>query len=436
MHKFILSALLFFAFIGTSFAAVVSDLRFFHYPNNKVRIVMEMDSTVKFNKFTLSDPPRLVFDFPNSSHRVRNLQIDKGSVIGVRAGYRNEQTLRFVIDLNSNAKTEIFQLAPDNDNRHHRVVIDIFDGGLTAPMLSLTSLEESQSRTQTVKNKPQTIAPIAANKQQSGVVKNKKPEPTRQTTTTASNGKIQSAKKSGKTVVCIDAGHGGTDHGAHNPVTGLKEKNVVFAIAAITRQELIKRGYQVYLTRPSDNKIEVNTRPKLCRQAGGDIFVSIHADSVASNDGIGGPRGSSVYILNMRGANKQLDSYLNRRANASSLQWDLNVYGYNRNTQAAILAMQMEATSEASMILAKQTLAELAKIGKLAKNNVKYENFGVLRGATEFPAILVETGFISNLEEAKLLSTPTHQQKLARAIANGIDAYFKLHTQQHNLLKN
>ena len=417
MRKFLLTIFL-LPFLANS--SVLKEIRqHFYEDSQKLRVVLVSDVEAKYNQFALKDPPRLVFDFPNFSYQTqKELEINKGVVAGLRLGYKDENTLRMVIDMRQDSKADIFRLKPDENNQH-RLVIDLYPKVLVkiSPKkspLTLTSTNKSKDTAtkETVISEPVSPAPTTITK------------------------KVNSApatikKASGKIVVCLDAGHGGKDQGASNKVIGTLEKNVVLAIAKKTKNLLEKNGYKVVMTRNNDTYIPLPQRPKICRKNKGNLFISIHADAVESS----APSGSSVYILSTKGVSSSLANYLAKSENANSLQWDIDISDYERHIQTALLDMQMESTREISLAAAREILNELGKIGNIHKKQVEFANFAVLRGSTEFPAVLVETAFISNLTEAKLLSSPDYQEKLAKRIVAGISAYFAKYPPQHILLK-
>jgi N-acetylmuramoyl-L-alanine amidase len=218
-------------------------------------------------------------------------------------------------------------------------------------------------------------------------------------------------------IVMIDAGHGGQDPGATGP-TGKREKDVTLAIAReLARQVNATPGLKAVLTRDSDMYLPLTRRTQLARQAKADIFISIHADAAENR----AARGSSVYVLSLRGASSQRARWLADKENASDL------IGGTRppdNTLASVLldltqSGQMRASEDA----AGHVLSGLKDIGYNHKPHIERANFAVLR-TSDMPAMLVETAFISNPDEERRLTDPNYQRALARAVLEGIDTYF------------
>ncbi|WP_238382958.1 N-acetylmuramoyl-L-alanine amidase [Cognatilysobacter segetis] len=219
-------------------------------------------------------------------------------------------------------------------------------------------------------------------------------------------------------VIAIDAGHGGQDPGAHGP-SGRREKDVTLAIAReLARQVNATPGYKAYLTRDSDFFIPLNERARLAKRAGADMFVSIHADA-AENPAA---RGSSVFVLSLKGASSQRARWLADKENAADLIGGVRVEPSN-TLASVLLDLTQSGNLKASEDVAGQVLSGLARLGPNHKSTVERANFAVLR-TSDTPAMLVETAFISNPEEEQRLSDPAQQSAIARAVFGGINSYF------------
>lgn len=219
-------------------------------------------------------------------------------------------------------------------------------------------------------------------------------------------------------VIAIDAGHGGQDPGAHGP-SGRREKDVTLAIAReLARQVNATPGYRAYLTRDADFFIPLNERARLAKKAGADMFVSIHADA-AENPAA---RGSSVFVLSLKGASSQRARWLADKENAADLIGGVRVEPGN-TLASVLLDLTQSGNLKASEDVAGQVLRGLAQLGPNHKSTVERANFAVLR-TSDIPAMLVETAFISNPEEEQRLADPVQQAAIARAVFSGINGYF------------
>jgi len=219
-------------------------------------------------------------------------------------------------------------------------------------------------------------------------------------------------------VIAIDPGHGGRDPGAIGP-GGTYEKHVVLAIAQeLARQIDRTPGMQARLIRERDVYVELPQRARLAREARADMFVSIHADAAQNRNA----HGASVYTLSTTGASSQHARWLADRENSVDLIGGVAVE--NNTLSSVLLDLAHSGHMKASQDAATHVLTGLSGVGRAHKRQVEYANFSVLRNA-DMPAMLVETGFISNAAEEQRLKDPAYQRRLAGAILDGIQAFFR-----------
>lgn len=220
-------------------------------------------------------------------------------------------------------------------------------------------------------------------------------------------------------IVAIDPGHGGQDPGAIGP-TGKREKDVTLAIAReLARQINATPGLKAVLTRDSDMFLPLPRRTQLARQAKADIFISIHADAAENR----AAKGSSVYVLSLRGASSQRARWLADKENAADLIGGAGVRKPDNTLATVLLDLTQSGQMKASEDAAGHVLSGLKGIGFNHKPNIERANFSVLR-TSDMPAMLVETAFISNPDEERRLIDPAYQRTLAKAVLQGVDAYF------------
>ncbi len=219
-------------------------------------------------------------------------------------------------------------------------------------------------------------------------------------------------------IVAIDPGHGGQDPGAIGK-NGKREKDVTLAVSReLARQINATPGLKAFLTRDSDVFIPLNRRAVLARQAKADIFVSIHADAAENR----AARGASVYVLSLRGATSQRARWLADKENAADLIGGVRLESTNNTLASVLIDLTQSGQMKASGEAADHVLESLGRVGQ--KRRVEQANFAVLR-TSDMPAMLVETGFISNPEEERLLTDPGYQRKLANAVLEGVSTYFE-----------
>lgn len=357
-----------------SFAAVkVEGVRVWPAPDH-TRIVFDVSQPVEHSIFTLDNPGRLVIDIAGvaDNPRLSALKLPSTLVQNVRHATRNGKDLRVVLDLAQQIKPRSFVL-PANQQYGHRLVVDLYP-----------------------KN-GQPAEPVQTVKTDAGARRN--------------------------VVVVIDAGHGGEDPGALGPF-GIREKTVVLAIAReleyLFKQEL---GFTPKMIRTGDYYVGLRARTERARKMNADILVSIHADAFKSPKA----KGASVYTLSQRGASSEAARWLAASENSADLIGGVGTVSLDdRDSVLAgvLLDLSQTASMRASVTTGGRVLSELGKVTRLHKKQVEKAGFVVLK-SPDVPSILVETGFISNPDEAKNLNSKTHQRRLARAIFNGVKHYFR-----------
>ncbi len=220
-------------------------------------------------------------------------------------------------------------------------------------------------------------------------------------------------------VIAIDAGHGGQDPGAVGP-TGKREKDVTLAMAReLARQINATAGMKAYLVREGDFFIPLPQRARKARANKADMFVSIHADAAENKNA----RGSSVYVLSLRGASSQRARWLADKENSSDLVGGVRLQQVDNTLSSVLLDLAQSGHMKASEDAANHVLDGLKRVGNNHKPNIERANFAVLR-TSDMPAMLVETAFISNADEERRLVDPAYQRKVAGAVLDGVQTYF------------
>ena len=223
-------------------------------------------------------------------------------------------------------------------------------------------------------------------------------------------------------IVALDPGHGGEDPGAIGP-TGLREKDVVLAIALALRDRLnAQPGVRAMLTRDRDFFVPLHERVAKARRVQADLFVSIHADAFTRREA----RGASVFALSTSGATSTTARLMAQKENAADLVGGVNLKVADRQVMQALLDMSTTAQIRDSLQLGQHVLRHIGKVGRLHKPRVEQAGFAVLK-APDIPSILVETAFISNPEEEALLRDPAFRERLVDALATGIRRWMASH---------
>jgi len=214
--------------------------------------------------------------------------------------------------------------------------------------------------------------------------------------------------------IVVDAGHGGRDPGAIG-ATGVREKDVVLDAALQLRDALESRGrYRVALTRDADRYVELEDRLTFARTQNADLFISIHADSHANSEA----HGASVYTISERGESRAQNM-------AQAQNWDIDLGGAPRAGVAhdILLDLYQRETTNRSAQFAQMVIPRLGQVSPLLRNTHRNAGFFVLL-APDVPAVLIETGFLSNVTDERRLSDPRARQNMAEAMAQAVDTYF------------
>jgi N-acetylmuramoyl-L-alanine amidase len=367
MKRAFIVPLLIIYFVSYSSASRYKAVEGIRYASYKTytRVVVDISSSFEFSESRLSNPDRLFFDLKNCrlSKKVQSYIPIKNNVLKtIRVAQFNKNTVRVVLDINKFKKYYAFTLKDP-----YRLVIDVYPDNKTG--------------------------------------KDKKSLVDRRNFRTI------------KTIV-IDPGHGGKDPGAIGS-RGLKEKDTVLYVGKRVGKILEKKyGMKVIYTRDKDVFIPLNERTEIANTNKADLFISIHTNASNKRN----TRGIETYFLNW--TNNREAMRVAARENKISLN---NMQKVQDELQKILLDLARKNKNEESMRLAHSV--QNAMVNTLKKNyrriedlGVKYALFYVLIGA-EMPSILVEISFITHREEERRLATRRYKNKIAEAIAKGINAY-------------
>ncbi|HEK1690347.1 TPA: N-acetylmuramoyl-L-alanine amidase [Pseudomonas putida] len=376
----------------------VKSMRLWRAPDN-TRLVFDLSGPVQHSVFTLSAPDRLVIDINGATLGAPlNVSTSNTPISSVRSAQRTPTDLRVVVDLKKSVTPKSFTLAP-NAQYGNRLVVDLYDQ--EADAIAATAPAAPPTPVQT----PATTPAVPVSPAQPAI---KLPP-------------VPSGKRD--IVVAIDAGHGGEDPGASGS-RGQHEKDIVLQIAKeLQRQINTEKGYRAELTRTGDYFIPLRKRTEIARKKGADLFISIHADAAPSRAAFG----ASVFALSDRGATSETARWLADAENRSDLiggAGNVSLDDKDRMLAGVLLDLSMTATLSSSLNVGQKVLGNMGRITSLHKQRVEQAGFMVLK-SPDIPSILVETGFISNNNEAAKLATRSHQQALARSIHTGVRQYFQ-----------
>lgn len=358
------------------------------------RVTLESNVPLKYRQLVLHNPERIVIDLEGV--QLNNVLKQMGTQIQsrdphlklVRVGQFDPKTVRLVFEVKNKVSPQIFTMGPVAEFKN-RLVMDFYPQGVSANDDPLLALLEDYNK---------------------GDLEEKMP---------AQAKKPGKAGKDRPIIIMIDPGHGGEDPGAMGKYK-TREKDVVLQIARRLKALIDKDPeMRAYMTRNEDVFIPLKVRVAKARKMQADLFVSIHADAFTNRSA----NGSSVFALSTKGATSNTARYLAQTQNEADLIGGVSKSG-DAYLDHTMLDLVQTATINDSLKFGDEVLKRMGKVNRLHKNRVDQAGFAVLK-APEIPSILVETAFISNLEEERKLKTAKFQQQMAESIFQGIKAYFR-----------
>ena len=362
----------------------VTAVRIGEHPS-KTRFVIELSERVTFQAFTLAAPYRVVVDLPEVDWRLPKRFVRKGGLItDLRYGLFTNGRSRVVIDVAAPAKiTKSFRLDP-RGGKGHRLVIDI-------KRVAAAEFRRGQRPRSMAAPAPGAVpAPLA-----------RPPRP-----------------KGAKTLIAIDPGHGGVDPGATG-VSGVREKELMLIQAHELKRKLEATGrFRVILTRGRDVFVRLRKRIAIARAAGADLFISLHADTIANPK----VRGGSIYTLSENASDKEAAA-LAAKENKSDMIAGVDLAGQNREVANILITLAQRNSKNESAKFAKILTAELSKTMRLLRRTHRFAGFAVLK-SPDIPSVLVELGYLSNPVDERNLRRHKHRAQVARAFVRAVDSYF------------
>ncbi len=354
-----------------SHAANVENIRVWRAPDN-TRLVFDLSGPTEHKLLNMpgehGNAQRIVVILPKAQFSADEKKINlKNTPVSAFHTEKTGEEIRLVLDLSARVKPKSFVL-PANNQYGNRLVLDLFD-------------EAAVSEVKTIKPAASGMRDI---------------------------------------VVVVDAGHGGEDPGARS-AKGVFEKDVTLAIA----RELAKKinstpGYTAVFTRSGDYYVSLRGRTQIARNKGADLFISIHADAFKDSSA----QGAGVFALSQRGATSETARWLAQAENDADLVGGVNLADKDPVLQGVLLDLSMTATVATSLDMGGAVLRQMQKFAKMHRGFVEQAGFVVLKNP-DIPSLLIETGFITNAEEAKKLSNPAYRSRMAQAIFAGVDSHFR-----------
>ena len=352
-------------------AADLEGIRTHDAPDH-TRVVFDTSAKVAYNIFSMENPLRVVIDLKDT-RPPRTLalpQKESDVILRIRHATRPGGVYRIVLDVAEQVDPKYFQLDPI-EPYGYRLVVDLH---------------------------------ATERKRRSPVIR--MPEGERDV------------------VVVVDAGHGGEDPGAVG-VNGVREKDIALAVARALEKDLnATEGYRVVMVRKGDYYIGLRQRAAIVQRQSAHLFISIHADSFRMPK----VRGATVYALSGRGSSSEAARILAQKENSSDLiggvggVGGISLDGQPPHVAETLVDLSLGFNQSGGIEVGDTILRSLAPTSRLHKKTTQLAGFVVLKAAG-VPSILIETGFLTNPDDARLLRTPAYRQRLAGAIGDGIRAY-------------
>jgi len=360
---------------ATGRAAKVTDVRFWTAPDH-TRVVLDLTEPLQQENASHENISQFHLELKDVSlqTRTRELEVNDPFVKKVTLADLGKGRVKLVSFHKKPLKAEVFSLKPYLD-KPNRLVIDLID-----------------------------------------VAQEKKEQEERL--------KLKETRPKGRKIVVVDPGHGGEDPGAVGSARTM-EKDIVFQISErIVHLLKANPEARVFLTRKGDYFVALEERVKIAREVGADLFVSVHADASFNS----AARGSSVYCLSLSGATDEAAKILADKENTSNILGGAIVRPASLNkdpklNQILLDLMQNNSMKE-SFRFADMLLNDLKDVNRLKYASFRQANFIVLR-SPDIPAVLLETSYISNREDERLLSRSDFQDRIAQTVVSTVTRFFK-----------
>jgi len=355
-----------------SHAAVVEDVRTYRSPEY-TRLVFDLSSVIDHRIFTLEDPHRVVIDLVSSEllGSLNDMDLDGTPIKQIRSAVRNDHDVRVVLDLDHRVQPRSFILAR-NEQYGDRLVVDLYDPD--APTASIPLYVEA----------------------------------------------LDESKRD--IVVAISAGHGGDDPGAIG-VNRLQEKKVVLEIAREVEAMINSTpGFRAVMIRDGDYYVGLRQRVEIGHKNSADLYIAIHADA-HTNDSA---QGATVYALSQRGATSEQARVLAEKENASDLIGGVGSISLNDKDEvlaSVLLDLSMTGSIATSLEIGEQLISRMDDVIRMRRVKVEQAAFVELKSA-DIPSLLIESGYITNKNDAKNLASEVWRRRFAGAVVEGITSWF------------
>jgi len=353
----------------------------------RTRLVVDLSRTIEVAAFTLADPYRVVIDLPQVTFQLpaRTGEHGRGLIKAFRYGLVMQGGSRVVVDATGPVRVDKAFVLESVDGQPARLVLDLVSIDRASFMRNL-ALETKPRRA------PET-----------------KP--------------AETAKRNndGRPLIVIDPGHGGPDTGTI-AASGEMEKNIVLEFAQSLTERLEKSGkYRVAMTRTDDRFVPLGERVRTARQQGAALFVSIHADALASR-GETDVRGATVYTVSDTASDAEAARLAEDENKADAIA-GVDLSSEPEEVADILIDLTQRETKNFSAHFARAVVGELKTTAKLHKHPLKSAGFKVLK-APDIPSVLIELGYVSNKQDLKLMTSDAWRTRTSEAVAQAVNIFF------------
>jgi N-acetylmuramoyl-L-alanine amidase len=353
----------------------------------RTRLVFDLSRTLEIAAFTLADPYRVVIDLPQVTFQLpaRAGEQGRGLIKAFRYGLVMQGGSRIVVDTTGPVRVDKAFVLESVDNQPARLVLDLVSTDRASFMRAL-ALETKPRRAP--ETKPAEVA--------------KKPN-------------------DGRPLIVIDPGHGGPDTGTIAD-TGEMEKTIVLDFAQSLSEKLEKSGkYRVTMTRDDDRFVPLGERVRVARGQGAALFISIHADALASRHEAD-VRGATVYTVSDSASDDEAARLAEQENKADAIA-GVDLSAEPEEVADILIDLTQRETKNFSAHFARAAVGELKNAAKLHKHPLKSAGFKVLK-APDVPSVLIELGYVSNKQDLKLMTSDTWRERASHALAQAVNTYF------------
>jgi N-acetylmuramoyl-L-alanine amidase len=378
--------------------AVVTDVRV-GQNGQTTRLVLDLTEKVAFNVFALAKPYRIVIDLPEVGWRLpsRPLPAGIGMLKSLRYGLFQPGTSRIVLDVDKPPNIEKSFILKPEGKTGYRLVVDL---GYVKPE-AFTNVRKDIASQNGVPTERTAASLAYVIPKPSAMIK-------------PDIAPVRSVKKT----VFIDPGHGGVDPGTIG-ASGTYEKHITLAMARQLQSELNKTGkFHAMLTRNRDIFVPLRDRVARARDAGAELFISIHADATKNRK----TRGLSVYTLSELASDRETAA-LAEKENKADLIAGINFGEESPEISDILIDLTRRESMNQSAKFAIGLVKQLRRQTKVLRNTHRFAGFAVLK-APDVPSVLVELGFLSNRSDEKALKDKKFRAKLAKGMVRAVISYF------------